>query len=457
MHNDVLVIGGGHAGLTAAITAAENGAKVLLLEASPKNMRGGNSRHTRDLRIMHHQPTKVLTDIYPAKEYWDDLVRVTNGQTNKHLAYLTIRNSANNVKWLQQHGVCFQPPLKGTLQLGRTNAFLLGGGKAMINALYHSAELLGVQIRYDSTVTMLTLDENHFVEAILENGQTIEASALIVASGGFEANREWLEKIWGKIAKNFIIRGTPYNRGLILKQLLEKGAKQVGNPKQCHAVAIDGCAPLFDGGIVSRVDCITLGIVVNKHAKRFYDEGEDLWPKRYAIWGHLVAQQPDQIAYVIIDAKSEKMFIPSAFPPKTANTLLELAQKIAIDPDALLKTVHEYNASIQPGTFNHTKLDNCHTQNLAINKTHWARTIDTPPFKAYLLRPGITFTYLGVTVNDKAQIIMADDQPSKNIFAAGEIMAGNVLAEGYLAGTGLTIGAVFGRIAGKEAAQYATN
>jgi tricarballylate dehydrogenase len=282
----------------------------------------------------------------------------------------------------------------------------------------------------------------------------IRAKSIVVASGGFQANLDWLKEYWGDPAENFIIRGTPYDRGLMLRVLLDNGAKPVGDPRQCHAVAIDARAPKYDGGIVTRLDCVSFGIVVNKHARRFYDEGEDFWPKRYAIWGRLVAQQPDQIAYSIIDTKSIELFMPSVFPPIAANSIGELASKLELDPSTLEETVGTFNLSTRPGAFDLTVLDDCITEELEPCKSHWARPLDTPPYYGYPLRPGITFTYLGVTVNEQAQVILQDDQPATNIFAAGEVMSGNILGKGYMAGLGLTIGTVFGRIAGKEAARH---
>jgi tricarballylate dehydrogenase len=195
--------------------------------------------------------------------------------------------------------------------------------------------------------------------------------------------------------------------------------------------------------------------VVNRDGARFYDEGEDFWPKRYAIWGRLVAEQPGQIAHVIIDAKARGNFIPPAYPPETADSIAELAERLGLDRRALELTVNEYNQAVRSGDFDHGVLDNCYTEGLKINKSHWARKIDTAPFSGYSLRPGITFTYLGVGVNEQAQMQMADGSLSRNIFAAGEIMAGNILGRGYLAGIGMTIGGVFGRIAGRNAARYA--
>jgi len=408
------------------------------------------------MRCAHEAPTDVLTDSYPEDEYFADLVRVTGGQTDESLARMAIRQSQPSNLWMREHGVRFQHSLGGTLHLGRTNAFFLGGGKALINAYYAAAAKLGIQILYNAEVIALELRGGIFESGtVLLDGKRCEfrAKSLVAASGGFESNLEWLKEAWGPAAENFIVRGTPYNRGKILRLLLDHGAEPVGDPTQCHAVAIDGRAPKFDGGIVTRLDCVPLGIVVNERGERFYDEGEDLWPKRYAIWGRLVAQQPNQIAYSIIDSKVLGRFMPSVFPPIEAKTIAELARALNLPCDKVECTLKQFNDSVVPGTFDHTLLDDCRTQNLTPPKSHWAQTIDRPPYFAYPLRPGITFTYLGVKVNEKTQVLMNQSGPSKNIFAAGEIMAGNILGKGYLAGFGMTIGTVFGRIAGSEAAR----
>ena len=454
---DILVIGGGNAALCAAMTAREAGASVLLLEASPKDFRGGNSRHTRNLRYMHDQGNTFLTGPYSEDEFFEDLLRVTGGQTNEELARFTIRESNNVGEWMQQHGCMFQPAMRGTLHLSRTNAFFLGGGRALMNAYYRTAERLGIAISYDTEVLDLMVEGGKFTAARVTRDNreyTIKAKAVVLASGGFQANLQWLKEEWGPAAENFIVRGSPYDKGRMLRVMLNNGASQVGDPRQCHAVAIDARAPKYDGGIVTRLDCVSFGIVVNKDAQRFYDEGEDFWPKRYAIWGRLVAQQPDQIAYSIIDAKSINLFMPSVFPPLEANSIGELAEKLGLNPTAVEATVNEFNASIRPGTFHPGELDDCQTEGLAPRKSHWARPIDTPPFYGYPLRPGITFTYLSLGVNKKAQVLLDDGGTSPNIFAAGEIMSGNILGKGYMAGFGMTIGTVFGRVAGKEAANY---
>jgi len=450
---DVLIAGGGNAALCAALSAAEAGASVIVVESAPKAMRGGNSRHTRNLRCMHESPTPLLSGSYQEDEYFEDLMRVTGGLTDPELARMTIRASASCVEWMAARGVRFQPSLTGTLHLDRTNAFFLGGGKALINSYYESAQRRGIRILYDAEVAGLTIRDGRFKAAQVRiDGETVEirAKALVAASGGFESNLEWLEEIWGPAAANFLVRGTPFNQGKLLRVLLDQGAESAGDATQCHAVAIDARAPKFDGGIVTRLDCVPLGIVVNRFGERFYDEGEDLWPKRYAIWGRLLAQQPGQIGYSIVDAKALGRFMPSVFPAIRADSIADLAARLDLPADALQATVSRFNGAVVDGSFDLSKLDDCRTQGLAPEKTHWARKIDTPPFLAYPLRPGITFTYLGVKVDACAAIVMKHG--TSNMFAAGEIMGGNILGKGYLAGFGMTIGTAFGRIAGREAA-----
>jgi len=466
---DVLVIGGGNAALCAALMAREAGASVLLLEAAPKAWRGGNSQHTRNLRCMHDAPQDVLVEAYPEEEFWQDLLKVTGGVTNEKLARLVIRASSRCRSWMRRHGVHFQPSLSGALHTARTNAFFMGGGKALVNAYFRSAERLGVQVRYDAEVVDIELDGDRFVAAHIaarevdgkqRGAERIEARTCVLAAGGFESNRQWLREAWGQNewgewpSDNFLIRGTRFNEGVLLRRMIDLGADSIGDPTQAHMVAIDARAPLYDGGICTRIDCVSLGVVVNRDGLRFYDEGEDFWPKRYAIWGRLVAQQPGQVGFSIIDQKALGRFMPPVFPGTAANTLEELAAVLGLPEQAFVETVRAYNAACQAGTFDHTRLDDCHTLGVQPAKSHWARPIDTPPFYGYPLRPGITFTYLGLRTDETAAVHFAG-RPSPNLFVAGEMMAGNVLGKGYTAGVGMSIGTAFGRIAGVSAAAAA--
>ncbi|MEL6998604.1 MAG: FAD-dependent tricarballylate dehydrogenase TcuA [Pseudomonadota bacterium] len=457
---DVLVAGGGNAAMCAAIEAAERGLSVLVCEAAPKGFRGGNSRHVRNHRAAHDAPTDVLTGEYSVDEYMDDLMRVTGGKTNEKLARMTIAESAHIARWMGDRGVRFQKALGGTLSLDRTNPFFLGGGKALLNALYRHADAKGVTVLYDTEITELEIEDGFFNAARVRSrgfDQIVRARTLVTASGGFQANLDWLEEAWGPAARNFTVRGTQFAKGTLLRSLLDHGMERVAEADQCHAIALDARAPKYDAGIVSRIDSVPFSIMVNNRAERFYDEGEDFWPKRYAIWGRLIAQQPDQIAYSVLDSKALELFMPSLWPPLQSETIEGLAEAVGLDPAALSKTVADYNTACTPGDFDTTVHDGCRTRGLTPDKANWARPIDQPPYYAFPMRTGITFTYMGVTVDEGAKVQMADGRPTANIWAAGEIMAGNVLGQGYLAGIGITIGSVFGRKAGQGAAGYARN
>jgi tricarballylate dehydrogenase len=449
---DVVVIGGGNAGLVAALTARRRARRVLLLDRAPAALRGGNTRHTRNIRCVHDEADAYQHGAYPFAELWADLCGVGTGPANEKLAELTVRESQTVPPWMSDHGIRWQRPLAGTLHLGRTNRFFLGGGKALVNAYHRTAARMGIETRYGTTVTDLVVDGDWCTGLITGQGP-IAARAVVCASGGFEANLDWLRRYWGDAADNYLIRGSRDNDGLVLAALYAHGAGQAGDERGFHAVAIDARAPRFDGGIATRLDSIPFGIVLNAAGQRFYDEGEELWPKRYAIWGRNIAGQPGQIAYSIWDAKVRRLFLPPMYGPARAASLGELARTLGLGEHALTATVREFNAAIRPGgTFDPGRLDDCTTTGLHPAKSHWAQPIDTPPYYGIAMRPGITFTYLGVAVTDQARVLRTDGTPFGNVFAAGEIMSGNILSTGYLAGFGLTIGSVWGRIAGAEAA-----
>lgn len=453
---DVIVVGGGNAGICAAIRSAEEGLSVLLVERGGPIDRGGNTKYTRDIRYAHDKADEYTSGPYSGEEFLRDLLSVTGGDTDLDLARLVIERSYEIPEFMVKHGVKLQKAYSGTLHLSRTNAFFLGGGRGLLNSYYRSAEELGIDILYSSSVEDLLVSGDTFEKAVIATPRgkvLIGGKALVAASGGFEANIEWLKRYWGEAASNFVVRGSRNNDGLLLRILLDKGALEAGDPRGMHAVAVDARSPKYDGGIVTRVDSIPFGIVVNIEGKRFYNEGEDLWPKRYAIWGKLVAEQPNQLAFSIFDSKVLGLFIPAAYPPIEGRTLEELAKKIGVDPASLMKTVSEYNSSIECRRFDPSELDECSTKNLYPPKSHWALRIDRPPFYAYPLRPGITFTYLGARVDRKGRVAMRGGGFYRNVFAAGEIMMGNILSRGYLGGLGLTIGSVFGWVSGESAAE----
>jgi tricarballylate dehydrogenase len=434
----------------AALSAAEQGARVLLVERCAAHDRGGNSKYTRNLRC--------ASDLYPEDEFLSDLVGVTGDEIDLGLAAFTIAQSRDAPVWMESHGVRWQGAFRGTMHLDRTNRFFLGGGKALLNVYYRALDARRVLVYYGSAVTGIEPQADGSFNLTVtedERDRHVSCGAVVAAGGGYESNYKWLEREWGPAARQFIVRGTPTNDGSILQKLFDLGAQKRGNPGGFHSIAVDARSPRYDGGIVTRVDSIPHGIVVNRYAKRFYDEGEMLWPKRYAIWGRLIAEQDGQIAYSIYDAKTRGHFVPACFPPVEAGTIEQLAAAIGLDPVVLAHTVDEFNAHTGYGTFDIGTLDGLSTRDLVPAKSNWAQPIDTPPYFAYPLRPGITFTYLGVRVDERAQVLDGAEEPIAGLFAAGEIMAGNLLTKGYLGGFGMTIGTVFGRIAGKEAARYA--
>src|SRR6202049_3230194 len=397
---DVIVVGGGNAALCAALAAREAGCRVLVLERSPEHFRGGDTRHTRNIRSSHAAADQFFSGPYSEEEHLQDLIGVTGGPENLDLAKLAIRESSTLPGWMSAHGVHWQQPLAGTLHLGRTNRWFLGGGKALLNTYYQTACRMGITVRYDALIEDLVIENGRFEGVGLKNGENqefIRGRTVVVAAGGYEANIEWLKKHWGDAADNFIIRGTPYNDGKLLATLLKKGATAIGDPKGFHAIAVDARAPKFDGGIVTRLDAIPFGIVVNQHGRRFYDEGENIWPKRYGIWGGFIADLPGQFAFCIVDSKTIDRFLPPMFKPYQADSHEALGAAMGLDPKVFAETVAEYNRAAAANTEIHIEvLDGACTRGVAPPKSNWAIPIDRPPFYGLPLRPGITFTYMGV-------------------------------------------------------------
>jgi tricarballylate dehydrogenase len=456
---DVVVAGGGNAALCAALMAAEGGASVLIAERAPFDFRGGNSRHTRNVRNSHTAGDGFVTGPYGEDEFLADLISVTGEEINLELARLAIAESTTLPPWMVAHGAAWQHPLRGTLSLARTNHFFLGGGKSLVNAYYRTAARLGIDIRYETAVAEIEIESGRVSAVVLRQASGTESRvacrSLVVAAGGFQANIEWLTEYWGERARNFAIRGTPYNDGQLLRRLLDAGVRTVGDPRGAHAIAVDARGPAFDGGIVTRLDTVPMGIVVNLEGRRFYDEGEDIWPKRYASWGRLIADQPEQRAWSIVDARAMERVIAPLYRPLEAPTVEDLARQTGLDGTALRETIEGYNAAVPAGcSFDESRLDDCSTAGLIPPKSHWAQALE-PPLFAFPLRPGITFTYLGVEIDARGRVQWQPGHELDNVFAAGEVMSGNILTRGYLAGFGMTIGSTFGRIAGREAARHA--
>ncbi len=393
------------AALSAAIAARQSGAKVLLAEAAPRELRGGNTRHSRNLRIMHAAPTALIPGSYREEEFLADLAAASQGSADLLLARQLVRGSALLPDWLKSQGVVFQ---SSHIPFSRKTAFFLGGGKAAINALYACAERLGIEIAYGQPIDA--------VDASGGGAGPFSARSIVACCGGEQADAPY---------DVFINRGTPFAKGEVLRSLLSQGAAQAGRPHAAHLVAVDARLPEPDGGIVTRVDGMEHGMVVDEAGRRFQDETAIAGPTRYASWGQRVAELPGQRAALILDARGIRKIPLFAFPPVQAQSLPDLASMLRLDPVELTQSA---KASDRVGE---------------------------PPFFAFPIRPGITFTCRGVKVDEKARVVWRNGGPCAGIFAAGMIMAPNVLGTGYLAGCGMTIGAVFGRIAGEEAARHA--
>ncbi len=401
---DVLVIGGGLAALCAAISAREAGASVVMAEAAPRELRGGNTRHSRNLRIMHAEPLAELPGDYGEAEFMDDLAKASGGACDETLAAALVRKSASLPSWLASHGVVFQTE---HIPFSRKTAFFLGGGMAALNALYAAAERLGVRIVY-----------GHAIEAApLQHGADwpFRGRAVIACCGGEQANTA---------SHGYINRGTPFAKGEVLRSLLSQGVASVGSAEAGHLVAVDARFSEPDGGIVTRVDGMEHGMAVDLAGRRFQDETAIKGPTRYARWGRLIAGLPERRAALILDAAGLRKIPAFALPPLEARSLPELALLLRTDPEALKQSAVE------------------------------SGRVAEPPFFAFPMRPGIAFTCLGVKVDEKMRVVQDDGVACASVFAAGMIMAPNVLGTGYLAGVGMTIGAVFGRIAGEEAARH---
>ena len=363
---------------------------------------------------------------------------------------------------MRRHGVHFQPPLSGALHVARTNAFFMGGGKALVNAYFRSAEKLGVRIRYDTPVVSVELDGDRFVAACTAGGERIEARSCVLAAGGFESNREWLREAWGQNERgewpsdNFLIRGTRFNKGVLLKSMIDAGADSIGDPTQAHMVAIDARAPLYDGGICTRIDCVSLGVVVNREGAALLRRGRGLLAQALCDLGPAggAAAGPDRL----LDHRPEGDRPLHAagvsrhhgeHAGRTGRQAGPARTGLRADRRGLQRRLPPRHASTTRRSTTATPTG------LTPAKTHWARPIDTPPYYGYALKPGVTFTYLGLKVNDESAVHFGG-RPSPNLFVAGEMMAGNVLGKGYTAGVGMAIGTAFGRIAGTQAAAGGT-
>jgi tricarballylate dehydrogenase len=409
---DVLVIGGGLAGLCAAIGARRRGVSVRLVESAPMALRGGDARHARNFRVPHEAPTAHTPAAYREDEFLAEL-RAVSGAVESALARSIVADAAQLPGWLTGCGVRLQDPAAGLIPFSRRTAFLLGGGKAMLNALYATAAGAGVEIGYESPAQNLRAGPDGGWLADLAQG-ALAARCVVVASGGPGANPAWLR------ASDLVFRGGAFSDGRMLQALAEGlGARTAGDPASRHRVAVDARGPKFDGGIVTRVTAIPYGLVVNRDGAALSDPGHNAKPTHYAEWGARVAAQPGGVAYLILDAEGLSRADPLALAPVRAENLAELARALGLAESALA----------------------C------------ASRLRAPLF-ALPLCAGVTFAHFGLAVDESLRLIGANGGALPGLYAAGMIIAANILPRGYLAGLGITLSAVSGRRAGEAAARH---
>ena len=478
----VVVVGGGNAALNAAIAAREAGADVTLLERAPFALRGGNSRFTAgamrtvyagidDLRRLMPDLTDAeiaRTDFgaYSREQFYDDMGRVTQYRTDPDLAERLIDSSFETLSWMRDKGVRFLPlygrqsfEVDGKVRFwGGLTVEAWGGGPGLVDALTRIATALGVDVRYRVRATGLATTPRGL--EVRSGSEVIRGDAVVLACGGFESNPAWRTRYLGPGWDLAKVRGTRFNTGDGIRMAVDVGAATRGNYSGCHAVGWDMNAPEFgdlDVGDNFQKHSYPFGIMVNSSGERFVDEGEDFRNYTYARYGRVVLQQPGQCAWQVFDAKVSHLLRDEyrirRVTKVTAPTLAALAAKMeGVDGDGFVAEVARYNAAVDTTTpFDPTVKDGRATRGLAVPKSNWANRLDTPPFEAYGITCGITFTFGGLAVDQAARVMSEEGEPIPGLYAAGELVGG-LFYFNYPGGTGLTSGAVFGREAGRNAA-----
>jgi tricarballylate dehydrogenase len=483
----ILVVGGGNAALCAAIAAREAGAEVRLIEKAPQAERGGNSFFTAGAFRFTHDGLgdlrrDVLTDLsdaearaieiepYPADRYFDDVARLSEDLSDPDLLEALILRSRPTIAWLRAQGVRFIPMLaRQAFKVGDRHRFwgglsveAVGGGPGLVESLYARAERLGVDVHYGTKACRLELDSGGAIRAVVVRSgsgfATLPCQSAVLACGGFEANAEWRTRYLGPGWELARVRGTRHNTGDGIRIAIEIGAQPYGHWSGCHAVAWDLNAPPFGDrrvGDLFQKHSYPLGLIVNVHGDRFVDEGADFRNYTYAKYGREILRQPRRAAFQLFDQKVVPLLREEyrirQMTRAEARTLRELAARLEIDADGLERTVAAYNAAVQPGDFNPALLDGKGTRGLNPPKSNWALPLDSPPFVGYAVTCGITFTFGGLRVDTRGQVLDTEDRPIEGLYGAGELVGG-LFYHNYPGGAGLTSGAVFGRTAGTSAA-----
>ena len=487
---DVIVVGGGNAALCAALSAREHCERVLVLERAPEDEAGGNSRFTAGLMRVVYNGVEDLEQLielsadevarsdfgsYTAEQFLDDMARLTEYRCDPDLTELLVKESFPAVRWMRSKGVRFTAAwgrqafnVGGRFKFwGGLTVEVVGGGPGLVDSLTQIAGKNGIDIWYRARALSLVTDDDGIHGVLVKKSgktQEVRSKAVVLAAGGFQANPEWRTRYLGPGWELAKVRGTRFNTGDAIRMALDAGAAAVGNWSGCHAVAWERNAPEFGDLAVGdqfQKHSYPWGIYINADGKRFVDEGADFRNYTYAKYGRVILAQPGQFAWQIFDAKVKSQlrdeYRIKQVTKRTAPSLEELVTKLDdVDAKAALEEIKRYNAAVrQDITFNPNVKDGRRTEGLAIPKSNWANTIDTPPFEAYAVTCGITFTFGGLKINPKAQVMSSDGDPIPGLYAAGELVGG-IFWFNYPGGSGLTNGAVFGRIAGENAGKKAS-
>jgi len=484
---DVVVVGAGNAALSAALSARENGASVLVLEKAPRTSRGGDTAFTGGLfrfpfdgieqfpalvpDYSQDELDAVEVGRYTQQDYADDMDRVTEGLADPELVDTLVTLAYPTMVWLRQRGVRWLLATgRQAFKVGAKHVFFgnliveaNGGGQGLSDSLFEIAEQAGIAILHETKATRLETDQRGAVIGIevqdRDGRRSIGCGSVVLAAGGFQANAEMRSRYLGADWELAKVRGTRHNTGDAIRMALDIGAQPYGHWSSCHAVAWDLLAPLVGDlrvGDLYQKHSYPLGIVVNRDGKRFVDEGADFRNYTYAKYGREILRQPGRRAFQVFDAKTipllrDEYRVRGATKAR-GDTLEELADQFVIDPLGLRETVDQFNAAIQDREFNPAVLDGKGTRGISPPKSNWALPISDPPFEAYAVTCGITFTFGGLRIDRHCRVLDTEDRPIPNLYAAGE-MVGGLFYYNYPGGAGLMAGAVFGRQAGASAAR----
>jgi len=484
---DVVVVGAGSAALNAALSAKEQGSKVLVLEKAPEHLRGGNSYFTGGLFRFAYNGLEEIVNLLPEvgteeqdridvgsydnSDFYADVMRVTEGLSNPDLLQILVSESYPTMIWMRDQGVpwilaygrqAFEH--EGKLRFwGGLIVESVGGGKGLSDRLFELCQNVGIEVRYQSAATELKTDNKGKISGVIIKGpdgyENISCPNVVLACGGFEANAEMRTRYLGPGWELAKVRGTQYNTGEGIQMALDIGAQSHGHWSGCHAVAWDLNAPPHGDRNVADLfqkHSYPFGLIVNVDGDRFVDEGADFRNYTYAKYGKEILKQPQRAAFQLFDQKSKHLLRDEYFIQQAtmveSDTIEQLAEGLDINVPGLVKTIYDYNESVQDGEFNPTDLDGKGTVGLTPPKSNWAQKFDSPPYIGYAVTCGITFTFGGLKIDTRCRVQDTSDVPIPGLYAAGEL-TGGLFYNNYPGGAGLMAGAVFGKIAGREAGQ----